>query len=114
MVELMRVHRNIPILGNAVDGNSSDKKLNHKMLPRMGNHLARHGIGDGAFVYIADSAMVIEYNLEAPEENNFIARLPFNYKEADLAVSKAIRDKAGWENIPLTGSSMGLRETSSS
>ena len=47
MVELMCVHQNIPILGGAVDGNSSDKKLNHKMLTRMSNHLAKHGIGDG-------------------------------------------------------------------
>lgn len=100
MVELMCVHQNIPILGSVVDGNSSDKKLNHKMLTRMGNHLAKHGIGDGAFVYTADSAMVTEYNLEALGENYFITRLPFNYREADLAVSKAVRDKVGWENVP--------------
>ncbi|MCK5131240.1 MAG: hypothetical protein KAR40_03710 [Candidatus Sabulitectum sp.] len=98
----MFVHQNIPIPGGAVDGNSSDKKLNHKMLTRIGNHLAKDGIGDGAFVYSADSAMVTEYNLETLGENNFITRLPFNYKEADLAVSKAVRDKSGWENVPFS------------
>ena len=105
MVELMCVHQNIPILGGAVDGNSSDKKLNHKMLTRMGNHLAKHGIGDGAFVYTADSAMVTEYNLNALWNRLFITRLPFNYKEADLAVSRAVRDKSGWEKVPLKESS---------
>ncbi|MCK5133690.1 MAG: IS1634 family transposase, partial [Candidatus Sabulitectum sp.] len=100
MVELLCVHQNIPILGSAVDGNSSDKKLNHKMLTRMSNHLAKHGIGDGAFVYTADSAMVTEYNLEALWNSLFITRLPFNYKEADLAVSRAVRDKDGWEKVP--------------
>jgi len=65
------------MLGSAVDGNASDR-----LLTRMGNHLAKHGIGDGAFVYTADSAMVTEYNLEALGANLFITRLPFNYKEA--------------------------------
>lgn len=101
MVELMCVHQNIPILGHTVDGNSSDKKLNHKMLTRMSNHLARYGIGDGAFVYIADSAMVTEYNLEALGENNFITRLPFNYKEAGLAVSRAVSAEDTWRKVPL-------------
>lgn len=109
MVELMCVHQNIPMLGSAVDGNASDKKLNHKMLTSMGNHLARHGIGDGASVYTADSAMVTEYNLNALCDNLFITRLPFNYNEADLAVSRAVRDKSGWEKIPLKESSKGSR-----
>ncbi len=59
----------------------------------------------GVFVYTADSAMVTEYNLEVLGGNNFITRLPFNYKEADLAVSKAVRDKSGWEKVSLKESS---------
>ena len=100
MVELLCVHQNIPILGSAVDGNSSDQKLNHKMLTRMSNHLAKHGIGAGAFVYIADAAMVTEYNLAALIKDYFISRCPFTYKETNLAVSRAIRNKDGWEDIP--------------
>ena len=101
MAELMCVHQNIPILGGAVNGNSSDKKLNHRILTRMSNYLAKHGIGDGAFVYIADSAMVTEYNLDALGDNYFITRLPFNYKEASLAVSRAVQNADNWEALPL-------------
>ncbi len=100
VVELICVHQNIPMLGSVVDGNSSDQKLNHKMLTRMSNHLAKHGIKDGAFVYIADAAMVTEYNLSILYNKFFITRSPFTYTETNLAVSRAVLDKEGWEDIP--------------
>ena len=49
--------------------------------------------------------MVTEYNLEALWGNLSITRLPFNYKEADLAVSRAVRDKDDREKVPLKESS---------
>ncbi len=50
---MLCVHRNIPLLGGKASGNASDKVLNNEMLTALSKHMARHGIGEGAFVYIS-------------------------------------------------------------
>jgi len=76
MTELLCVERGVPIFGAVLDGNSSDKTTNNKLLTRIGSIMKRHGIGIGAFVYVADSAMATQKNLEAVGDNLFITRLP--------------------------------------
>jgi transposase len=98
MTELLCVDRGVPIFGRTLDGNSSDKKSNNQMLTEISRLMARHGLGAGAFVYIADSAMVTEDNLQAIGQNRFITRLPANYKECDLAIARAV-DAAAWVEI---------------
>lgn len=98
MTELLCVDRGVPIFGRTLDGNSSDKTSNNQMLSRIGSIMARHGLGPGAFVYVGDSAMVTEKNLDAVGMNRFISRLPANYDECGRAVADAV-DSGAWVDI---------------
>jgi transposase len=90
MTELLCVERGIPIFGNTLDGNSSDKTSNNKLLSRISGIMARHGLGNGAFVYVADSAMVTENSLNELDVNKFVSRLPANYAVCGETILKAV------------------------
>ena len=98
MTELLCVDRGVPIFGRTLDGNSSDKTSNNVVLSRISSIMARHGLGPGAFVYVADSAMVTEQNLEALGSNLFVSRLPANYKECERAIGVAV-DADEWTPV---------------
>jgi len=98
MTELLCVDRGVPIFGRTLDGNSSDKTSNNVVLSRISSIMAKHGLGPGAFVYTADSAMVTESNLEAVGPNLFVSRLPANYKECERAICVAV-DSDKWIHI---------------
>ena len=92
LISLLCVDRNIPILGTTEDGNASDKTLNNKLLGGVSKHMARHGLGPGAFVYVADSAFVTPNNLERADQQKiqFLTRLPATYKECSRAIGEAV------------------------
>jgi len=90
MTELLCVDRGVPIYGRTLDGNASDKTSNHEMLTRISSILAQHGLGPGAFIYVADSAMVTEQNLNTMGHNRFISRLPATYDACQVAIDQAI------------------------
>jgi len=98
LVKMLCVGRNVPILGSCEDGNGSDKSINNTVLSRISKHMAKHGLEPGAFVYIADSAMVTEDNLTTVGDNLFLTRLPFSYNEAGRVVSEAVEQDV-WEEI---------------
>jgi transposase len=98
MTELLCVDRGVPIFGRTLDGNSSDKDSNHEMLTRISSIMARHGLGPGAFVYVADSAMVTGPNLKALGSNSFITRLPGTYAACKNAIAEAV-DVGNWVTI---------------
>jgi len=98
LVKMLCVGRNVPLLGSCEDGNGSDKKINNNVLSRISKHMAKHGLEPGAFVYIADSAMVTKDNLEMIGGNLFLTRLPFSYKEAGRVVREAVV-KNTWEVV---------------
>ena len=78
----MEVGGDVPILGSVEDGNASDKTLNGGILSQVSTRMATLGIGEAAFIYIADSAMVTESNLaEIGDRILFITRLPATYHE---------------------------------
>ncbi|MCJ7595339.1 MAG: IS1634 family transposase [Desulfobacterales bacterium] len=110
MLSMLCVEHNIPIMGETHDGNSSDKTLNNKLLTRINKNLAKHGLAEGAFTYVADSAMVTKDNLacfEPMQGNNpfyFVTRLPFSYSEADRVVTEAIRVNQ-WQEIGVLATS---------
>src|SRR5450756_1757464 len=79
LLQMLCCQRNIPLLGGCADGNASDKTINNAVLTNLSKHMARHGLAAGAFVYIADSALVTARNLEVIGDNLFITRLPFTY-----------------------------------
>jgi len=68
---LLCVDRNIPILGTTQDGNASDKTLNNELLTNISKHMARHGLSPGAYVYVADSALVTKDNLDKADTFGF-------------------------------------------
>lgn len=96
MTELLCVDRGVPIFGGNLDGNSSDKTSNNAVLTRISSIMAKHGLGSGAFVYVADSAMVTKDNLAAA--NLFISRLPASYNECDRAICEAVESDT-WTHI---------------
>ena len=98
MTELLCVDRGVPIFGRTLDGNSSDKTSNNHILSHIGAIMAAHGLGPGAFVYVADSAMVTKNNLAAMEHTRFISRLPATYAACDKAIADAI-DSGSWIDL---------------
>jgi len=98
LVKMLCIHHNIPIVGGCESGNASDKTINNAVLTNLSKYMARHGLGEGAFVYIADSALVTPKNLQAIGDNLFITRLPFSYKEAERVVLEAVR-KGEWTRV---------------
>ncbi len=112
LLKMLCVHRNIPILGGCADGNASDKTLNNALLTALSKHMARHGIREGAFVYISDSAMVTPANLEAIGDNLFVTRLPFTYTETERVVSEAV-EGGMWTDVEARAPSSGKRRAAS-
>lgn len=115
MISMLCVEHNIPILGDCHDGNSSDKTLNNKLLTRISKDLARHGLGEGAFTYVADSAVVNEENLACFKGDGiqrpmyFVTRLPFTYKEAERVVQEAVQADQ-WKEIGVLARSLPTRK----
>jgi len=100
LIEALCVERNIPIMGGCKDGNSSDKRNNNKVLKNISGWMARYGLEPGAYIYVADSALVSPDNLAQMGQNLFVTRLPFSYKEADRVVREAVQAEQ-WQQIGL-------------
>jgi transposase len=92
------VDRAVPIWGKPEDGNASDKTLNTTLLSEITQLLARHGVQPGAYIYIADAALVTEDNLAALENTLFITRLPAIYSECGRVIAEAVANNA-WEEV---------------
>jgi len=106
LVKMLCIHHNIPVIGGCESGNASDKTINNAVLTNLSKYMARHGLAEGAFVYVADSAMVTPKNLEALGGNLFITRLPFNYKEVERVVLDAVRE-GEWVEVETKPQSSG-------
>jgi transposase len=92
------VDRAVPMWGKLEDGNASDKTLNTTLLSEIAQLLARHGVAPGAYIYIADAALVTEDNLKALGPTLFISRLPATYSECERVIAEAVaRDQ--WEEV---------------
>ena len=75
------VDRAVPLWGQPEDGNVSDKTVNNTLLSNIATFLAQHGVAPGAYIYVADAALVTEDNLAALGDTLFITRLPATYSE---------------------------------
>jgi len=76
----------------------SDKTINNEVLSSISKHMSKHGLEEGSFIYIADSAMVTEENLKAVGNNLFITRLPATYKECSRVIKEAV-SADDWNDI---------------
>src|SRR4029453_1693541 len=84
------VDRAVPIWGKPEDGNASDKTLNTTLLSEIAQLLAHYGVQPGAYIYIADAALVTEDNLTALRDTLFITRLPATYSECGRVIAEAV------------------------
>ncbi len=80
----------VPIFGKPEDGAASDKTINNRLLTDISGRMARHGIDEGAFVYIADTALITGPNLKKMAGMQFLSRLPANFSECGRAIREAV------------------------
>ena len=92
------VDRAVPIWGKPEDGNASDKTLNTTLLSEIAALLAQYGVQPGAYIYIADAALVTEDNLAALGDTLFITRLPATYSECGRVIAEAVA-RNQWEEV---------------
>jgi hypothetical protein len=92
------VDRAVPIWGTPEDGNASDKTVNNPLLSTMATFLAQHGVAPGAYIYVADAALVTEDNLAALGDTLFITRLPATYNECGRLIAEAVAHNS-WEEV---------------
>jgi len=104
MISLLCVDRTVPVFAKTEDGNGSDKVIDNVILSNISQYMARHGIEPGAFIYIADSAMVTARNLETiGDQTLFISRLPATFKACSEAITQAV-DADRWQDIGVLSS----------
>jgi transposase len=92
------VDRAVPIWGKPEDGNASDKTLNTTLLSEIAQRLAQYGVQPGAYLYIADAALVTEDSLAALRDTLFITRLPATYRECGRVIAEAVAGN-DWEMV---------------
>src|SRR5499426_1037773 len=92
------VDRAVPLWGTPEDGNASDKTINNTLLSDIATFLATHGVAPGAYIYVADAALVTEANLAALGDTLFISRLPATYNECGRLITEAVAHNA-WAEV---------------
>ena len=92
------VDRAVPLWGKPEDGNASDKTVNNTLLSDIATFLAKHGVAPGAYIYVADAALVTEDNLAALGDTLFITRLPATYNECGRLIAEAVAHNT-WEEV---------------
>ena len=92
------VDRAVPLWGKPENGNASDKTVNNTVLSNIATFLAQHGVAPGAYIYVADAALVTEDNLAALGDTLFITRLPATYNECGRLIAEAVAHNT-WEDV---------------
>jgi transposase len=92
------VDRAVPLWGKPEDGNASDKTVNNTVLSGIATFLAKHGVAPGAYIYVADAALVTEDNLAALGDTLFISRLPATYNACGRLITEAVAHNT-WEDV---------------
>ena len=92
------VDRAVPIWGKPEDGNASDKTVNHTLLSDIATFLAKHEVAPGAYIDVADAALVTEENLATLGDTLFITRLPATYNECGRLITEAVVHHT-WEEV---------------
>jgi transposase len=92
------VDRAVPLWGKPEDGNASDKTVNNTLLSNIATFLAQHGVAPGAYIYVADAALVTEENLAALGNTLFISRLPAIYNECGRIIAEAVAHNT-WDDL---------------
>jgi hypothetical protein len=88
----------VPLWGKPEDGNASDKTVNHTLLSNIATFLAKHGVAPGAYISVADAALVTEDNLAALGDTLFITRFPATYNECGRLIGEAVAQNT-WAEV---------------
>jgi hypothetical protein len=72
--------------------------VNNTVLSNIATFLATHGVAPGAYIYVADAALVTEDNLAALGDTLFITRLPATYSECGRLIAEAVAHNT-WEAV---------------
>ncbi|EQD53164.1 transposase (IS4 family protein), partial [mine drainage metagenome] len=83
MIGLATTRDGIPMLADVMDGNTSDKVWNLRLVRELSRNLPVERLRQ--MLYVADSALVTKKNLAAlaDQKYHFVSRLPATFKEAD-------------------------------
>jgi transposase len=82
-----------------LDGNAADKKTNGKTLAELPRIMARHGVGDQGFIYVADSALATEADLSLlGDDIRFITRLPENFGVCRKLIDRSVVS-GDWQDV---------------
>jgi transposase len=92
------VDRAVPLWGKPEDGNASEKTVNNTLLSNIATFLAQHGVAPGAYIYVADAALVTEDNLATLGDTLFITRLPATYNECGRLITEAAAHNT-WDEV---------------
>src|SRR6516225_7052875 len=92
------VDRAVPLWGKPEDGNASDTTINNTLLSTIATFLGQHGVAPGAYISVADAALVTADNLAALGDTRFITRLPATYNECGRLIAEAVAHNA-WEDV---------------
>jgi transposase len=92
------VDRAVPLWGKPEDGNASDTTVNNTLLSTIATFLGQHGVAPGAYIYVADAALVTEDNLAALGATLFITRLPATSNEGGRLIAEAVAHNT-WEAV---------------
>jgi hypothetical protein len=76
--------------GKLDDGNASDKTLHTTVWSEIAHSLAHSGVQPGAFIYVADAALVTEDHLAALGDTLFITRFPATYRACGRVIAEAV------------------------
>jgi hypothetical protein len=92
------VDRAVPLWGQPEDGNGSEKPVNTTIFAELTRLLAHHGVNPGAYLYVADAALVTADHLAARGATLFISRLPATSNEGGRVIAAAVAPDR-WEEV---------------
>jgi transposase len=92
------VDRAVPLWGQPEDGNASDKTVNNTVLSTIATFLATHGVAPGAYISVADAALVTADHLAALGDTLCITRLSATYNECGRLIAEAVAPNT-WEDV---------------
>jgi transposase/DNA-binding MarR family transcriptional regulator len=72
--------------------------VHNTVLSNSATFLATHGVAPGAYIYVADAALVTEDNLAALGDTLFITRLPATYNACGRLITEAVAHHA-WAEV---------------
>jgi transposase len=99
ILSLLCVEGNLPCHAGILDGNAADKKTHGKILAELPRIMARHGVGQQGFIYVADSALATAANLcLLGDDIRFITRLPENFGACGKLIDRAVVS-GDWQDV---------------